>query len=262
VTARLSRVAFLRGDPAAAVTLATRAWDEASAAGATGSSLGWYAYLAGTVELGAGDPAGASTWFDRAVASWPDGYLEIAGRARAEAALGHVDDAIAGYRRAIAIAPQPDALIALGDLYALRGEQRFADEQYATIEAIARLGAAGEQVYNRQLALFLVNHDRGAADALRLAEEELAVRKDIYGYDAYAWALLANGRAADADAAMARALILGTKDAQLAYHAGVIAAAIGDATRARGYLTDALALDGALDPLSASHAADALAGLR
>ena len=184
-------------------------------------------------------------------------------RARAaEAALGRSDDAIATYQQAIAIAPQPDALAALGDLYALRGDARLAADQYATVEAIGHLAAINEQVYNRQLVLFSVNHDRDLSDALQLAQGELAVRKDAYGYDADAWALLANGRAIDADDAASKALAFGTRDALLLYHAGEIAHAVGDDARARDLLGQALAIRGALDPLSASRAQASMDALR
>jgi tetratricopeptide (TPR) repeat protein len=262
VTARLSRVAFLRGDTAAAGTLAKRAFDEASAAGQTGSGLGWYAYVAGTVAIAAGTPADALAWFEVALVAWPDSYLALAGEARAQAALGRTDAAIASYRQAITVAPQPDSLTFLGDLYALAGNTKLAANQYATVEAIAHLAAINQQVYNRQIVLFSVNHDRDVAAALALATQELAVRRDVYGFDAYAWALLANGRAADADAAMEHALSLGTRDALLWYHAGVIASAVGDTARAKTFLQEAVSLPGALDPLSASRASTALAGLR
>jgi tetratricopeptide (TPR) repeat protein len=262
VTARLSRVAFLRGDTAAASTLAKRAFDEATRDGQTGSSLGWYAYVAGTVAISAGASTDALGWFDKALAAWPDSYLALAGKARAEAGLGKTDLAIGTYRQAIAVAPQPDSLAFQGDLYALAGDTKLADDQYATVEVIAHLAAINQQVYNRQIVLFSVNHDRDLAAALTLATQELAVRKDIYGYDAYAWALLANGRAGDADAAMQHALALGTRDALLWYHAGVIAAAMGDTSRAKTFLQEAVSLPGALDPLAASRASAALAGLR
>jgi tetratricopeptide (TPR) repeat protein len=262
VTARLSRVAFLRGATAAAGTLAKRAFDEATAAGQTGSGLGWYAYVAGTVAIAAGTPADALAWFDRALVAWPDSYLALAGKARAQSALGNAEGAIASYEAAIAVAPQPDSVTFLGDLYALAGNAKGAANQYATVEAIAHLAAINQQVYNRQIVLFSVNHDRDLAAALALATQELTVRKDVYGYDAYAWALLANGRATDADAAMQHALGLGTRDALLWYHAGVIASAVGDTARAKTFLQEAVSLPGALDPLSASGASAALAGLR
>lgn len=261
VTARLSRLAFVKGDTASAVLLADRAWAEAAASSQTGPSLGWYAYLAGMTAISTGSPGAAATWFQQALAVWPDSFLAIAGKARAEAALGRTDDAIVTYQQAIAIAPQPDALTALGDLYALRGDAKLAAGQYATVEAIGHLAAINQQVYNRQLVLFSVNHERDLADALRLAQQELAVREDVYGYDAYAWALLANGRAEDADAAMSRALAFGTRDALLLYHAGEIARALGDTSKARELLGQALAIHGALDPLATSRAAASLASM-
>ena len=48
----------------------------------------------------------------------------------------------------------------------------------------------------------------------------------------------------------------------LEYHAGMIAAAVGDAARARTDLSEAISLDGALDPVAAQRASAALAGLR
>jgi tetratricopeptide (TPR) repeat protein len=262
VTARMARIAVLRGDTANAVALAEAAHASAQSDGETGPALSWYAYLAGTMSLSAGQPEDAAGWFDRAVNEWPTSYLALAARGRAAAALGDTDGAIDAYRAAIAVAPQPDALTALGDLLALRGDAEGAREQYATVEAIARLQPGeGGLVYNRQLALFLLDHDGDAAEALALAERELQVRKDVYGYDAYAWALLANGRAAEADAAMATALDTGTRDARVLFHAGVIAHALGDDTRARALLEEALGIRGALDPLSASRAATTLAAL-
>ena len=262
VTARQARIKFLRGDPAGAVGTASEAYAAAEAEGQTGPSLSWYAYLAGVLNLTSGEPETAAIWFDRALDAWPESHLALAGRARAAAALGDVDGAIAGYRAATAISPQPEALAALGDLLSLRGEAPQAADQYATVQAIARLQGAGGLVYNRQLTLFELNHDGDAVEALTLAERELEERKDIYGYDAYAWALLANGRAAEADAAIAKALALGTRDATLLYHAGSIALAMGDTTRGRELLGDALAIRGALDPLSAARATSALESVR
>ena len=64
------------------------------------------------------------------------------------------------------------------------------------------------------------------ARALRPPGFEQVARKDIYGYDALAWALLANGRADEARAQMAEALALGTRDAKLLYHAAMVQAGL------------------------------------
>jgi tetratricopeptide (TPR) repeat protein len=261
VTARLARLAFLQGDVDGAAQLADRAIGEAASNEDAGLANSWYSYLAGTIALATGKPADALADFDAALAQWPDSFLALAGRGRALAADGRTEEAIDSYQAAIAISPQPEALAALGDLYALRGDTADANKQYDTVEFMGQLAAVNAQVYNRALVLFWVNHERNATQALALAETELQTRKDIYGWDAYAWALLANGRAADADAAMQNALALGTNDALLSYHAGMIAAALGDTARARTLLQDALSLTGALDPYSANRASDTLATL-
>lgn len=262
ISARQARVAFLRGDTTGATSMADAAHAAAVAADIEGPSLSWYAYLAGTMHLAAGEPAVAATWFDRALGAWPRSFLALAGKARADAAMGDLDAAIVGYRAAIAVAPQPDALAALGDLLALRGDDRGAQQQYDTVVAIAQLQGSSGLVFNRQLVLFDVNHGRDVTTALSLAEKELAERRDVYGYDAEAWALLANGRAGDADAAMTKALALGTRDAMFLYHAGEIARAVGDTARARDLLEQALSIRGALDPLSAAKAQAALEAVR
>ncbi len=262
VTARLARVAYLTGDPAGAIAQAEGAHTAALAEGQDGPALSLYAYLAGTLTLAGGAPEAAADWFDRALEAWPQSHLALAGRARAAAALGDMDAAIAGYRASIAIAPQPEALTALGDLLALHGDIAGAEREYATVLAIADLQGADGLVYNRQQVLFAVNHDRDAAKALALAELELEERRDAYGFDALAWALLANGRAAEADAAIASALRTGIRDATILFHAGEIKAALGDAPAARELLADALAIRGALDPLAASRAEATLAGLQ
>ena len=83
---------------------------------------------------------------------------------------------------------------------------------------------------------------------------ELEVRKDVYGYDAYAWALFENHRYADARRAEDQALSAGTIDAKLLYHSGLIAKALGDTERAKADLVRALAVSPGFDALQARRA--------
>ena len=73
--------------------------------------------------------------------------------------------------------------------------------------------------------------------------EQLHLRKDIYGYDALAWALYKNDRVDEAAQAMTQAMKLGTQDAMLFYHAGTIYQGLDDLRQARGYLKQALNLN-------------------
>ena len=77
-----------------------------------------------------------------------------------------------------------------------------------------------------------------------------------------AWALYKNGRAREAQAAMAEALRLGTPDARLFFHAGMIHRALGDHDRAREALSRALRLNPRFHLLHAQVATSVLAELQ
>ncbi len=147
---------------------------------------------------------------------------------------------------------------ALGDLYQLAGREKESAAQTALVEKIGHLSAANGALYNRQLALFYADHDIKADEAYANAVKEYEVRRDIYGADALAWTALKAGRINEAQAAIKEALRLGTRDAKLFYHAGMIARAAGDRAAARDYLKRALALNPRFDPLQSEIALKAL----
>lgn len=262
---RVSRLAFIEGRTVDAVTASRAAVALAIDEGASGGALAWYRYQLGALLLATGDRGGAGEAFATALRDDPRSHLALAGRARIAAAGGSLDSAIADLDAATSTIPLPESLARRADLLELRGRPgdaaRAADDR-ATVLAIAQLSGAGSGVYDRTLSLYLATTGIDPQRALRLAEAEIAVRRDVYGYDALGWALLANGRAADADAALTVALGVGTRDASILYHAGMAAAAVGDAPRARGLLEDALALDPTFDPVAVARAQHALAGLR
>ena len=80
-------------------------------------------------------------------------------------------------------------------------------------------------------------------EALDLALTELDSRKDIYGYDAAAWAQYKNGNFKEAQTLMQEALKFDTRDARLYYHAGMIEHALGNDQAARSLLEEALAIN-------------------
>lgn len=261
VEARVARLAFLAGDDHAR-DFAAAAQADAERQGAFGPGLAWYAHLRGQIAFDSGDYTSAAEHERAAVAIAPDYHVARAGLARALAALGDVDGAIVEYRRAIDIVPQPDYLAALGDLLALRGDASGAEKAYATVEAIATLAPLDRRLYDRQLALFSLDHDRDLAGALEIARSSEALRPDVYGEDILAWALFKNGRLAEARAASDRARALGTHDARFLYHAGMISIALGERERGRGEIAAALGRSPMFDPLQAARASAALEALR
>ncbi|HET7077993.1 MAG TPA: tetratricopeptide repeat protein [Chloroflexia bacterium] len=258
VESRLSRLAWLQGHPDQAIALMQQATAEAQDLALTGESAAWYQFQLGELYFQTGNPDRAAGYYSQALDLFPNYYLALAGLGKARAAQERYPEAIGYYQQAVAIIPQPDFLAALGDLYTLTGEPAKAQQQYDTVEFIGKLAAINKVIYNRQLALFYANHDRKLDEALALTTQELAARKDIYGYDAQAWALYKRGQYQEAQAAMQQAMKLGTQDALLDYHAGMIAKSLGDTAQARLLLSRALARNPHFDLLQARVARAAL----
>jgi tetratricopeptide (TPR) repeat protein len=251
VLVRRARFSFLHGDTAGAERFASEAERAATSEGAFGPKHAFYFIFHGKLELDLGHYDQAAALYERAVRIAPDYYVALSGLASTRAAQGRLKDAIRTYRRAVAIVPEPISLAALGDLYTLSGKSQLAERQYGTVETIATLANLNRRLYDRQLALFYADHDRQTDEAVRIAEASLETRKDVFGYDAYAWALYRAGRYTEARLASDRALSLGTPDPKLWYHAGMISAALGDGTRARDELERTLDQSPQFDPLQA-----------
>ena len=117
----------------------------------------------------------------------------------------------------------PSYLLARALEKAGKGEE--AARAYASFESAARSKMEEPANWNRDLVLYLVDHARKPAEALRVAEIEMARRKDVYTLDAYAWALHANGKTEAAQAAVAKIMAVGIRDAGILDHARQIAPA-------------------------------------
>jgi tetratricopeptide (TPR) repeat protein len=149
-------------------------------------------------------------------------------------------DAVELYQKAIAVIPLPDYVAALGDLHVRMGRPDAAARQYELVEYSGRLNDLNRTLYNRELAYFYADHDRQLDRALELARKELEVRRDVYAYDVLAWALYKNGELGEARAAIGKALQLGTRDARLFFHAGMIHLGLGERDAGKAYLRRAL----------------------
>ena len=113
-------------------------------------------------------------------------------------------------------------------------------------------------VFDREIALFLADHQRDVHRAVEIAERDLRNRQDIYAYDVLAWARYQANDLSGAAEATKQALILGTQDPLLIYHAGMIAAASGDVERARRLLHKSLVINPSFDVPQAPQAAETL----
>ncbi|HXG86299.1 MAG TPA: tetratricopeptide repeat protein, partial [Pyrinomonadaceae bacterium] len=89
-------------------------------------------------------------------------------------------------------------------------------------------------------------------------KREREIRSDIYTSDVLAWCLYKKGNFAEAKKAIDEALRLGTRDARINYHAGMIEQALGNRRDAVKYLQLALEINPLFDILQADVAKQTL----
>jgi tetratricopeptide (TPR) repeat protein len=260
--ARLANLAELKGDSDLALQLMRRAAAETLHAGGTKENTAWYLLRVGDIHFNRGEIRDAGEFYEASLRVFQDYHLAYAGLGKVRAAEENFPEAILYYQKAVNIVPQPEFLAALGDLYMITDQPKQAAVQYETVEYIGKLAALNEQVYNRQLANFYSDHGLNVEEALHLALTELKARKDIYGYDAAAWAYYKSGKFELAQKMMDQALALGTQDARLFYHAGMIAHALHKDQEARHYLELALTINPHFSILFAEQAQELLQSLK
>jgi tetratricopeptide (TPR) repeat protein len=243
VLSRESHLEELGGNIDRAVELMKQAEALSAATPISTEALAFYRLRLGNLYFNAGRYDDAEHWLREALNGFPDYYPALAGLGNVSAARGDYQQAIGYYERSVAIVPQPVVLAALGDTYARIGDDKAAQKQYATVEFIGKLAEINKVLYNRELALFYADHRMKTSTAVELATAELDRRKDVYGYDTLAWALYRDGRPTDAAPYARQALALGTRDAKLLFHAGLIDQANGEGARAKDELKRALDLN-------------------
>lgn len=191
----------------------------------------------------------------------PNNRHVLAAMGRIKTARKDYPAAIALYKKALAVAPDHNALVALGDLYGLIGDKPAAEKQYALVEEFHRkIHAGGVPHSDMQLAQFYADHDRSLVEAMRMAEGR-KTSNNVFEADTLAWCYYKNNQYAAAKSAIARALRWHTPDAKILFHAGMIYAKLGERGTAQRYLNQALSLNPNFSPLDSPVAARTLRSL-
>jgi tetratricopeptide (TPR) repeat protein len=259
---RISYLKLLHGDDAAAVSLMQQAVQLALHTHMPSENIAWTYYQLGEDFYHCGDLDNAAKSYSEALLYYPGYYRGLGGLAKVRISQQRYNEGIALYQQAIATIPLIEYVAALADVYQTLGRQQDFDKQYKLLEFIGYLSALNERTYNRELAGFYADHNLKLPQALELAKKELDNRNDVYTRDIYAWCLYKNGKLQDASKAVDSALSLGTKDALMLYHAGIIYRDLGDTRRAEDALRSALAINPQFHPLYSKVAAQTLQGLR
>jgi predicted Zn-dependent protease len=179
----------------------------------------WFHLRVGDLALRYGRLRESKAALEAGLAESPDDHRLLATRARLAAERGDWRGAITYGDRALAVAFDPATLGLLADAYLARGDTAAAadHERVMDVALVAQTGP-----FHRAWSLHLLDRGRHVPQVLARAEAELRTRRDVYGWDVYAWALFKAGRHAEAAAAMDSARALGTRDPLLERHARAI----------------------------------------
>jgi tetratricopeptide (TPR) repeat protein len=257
--ARVSYLRELHGDIPGAIDAMQRA---AAAGAGRAENLAWTQAQLGNLYLGSGDLTGAERSYNASLDTM-DGYVYgIASLGKVAAALGDEPLAIDLLTDAVQRMPLPEFVIALGEIYQAAGQPEQAAEQFALVQAMIGLYSANGVDTDIELALFLADHGSNPAEAVEKATAGYVRRPSVKSADVLAWSLYQAGDLDGAWTYSQRALHLGTQDATMLFHAGMIANARGDSQAASTYLTLALALNPHFSPIYAPIAQSTLASLR
>lgn len=187
------------------------------------ATIAWLRLRLAGIALRAGRLATADSDLKAGLAVAPDDHRLLGAQAQLALKRGRFRMAIGSGEQSLATTLDPTTLAVLSDAWAALGDTVQAKMYEQTMRTVA-LSQPGPP--HRAWSLFLLDHGREVPQVLRRVRADLRVRKDIYGYDVYAWALHKSGRHREAWTAMQRALALGTRDPQLERHAAAIRRAL------------------------------------
>ncbi len=253
-----SRISYLRelhGDTAGAIAAMERA---VSSGVPTAEGALWARVQLGNLYFNSGDLAQAEQTYRHTLFFDPNYIYAQAALGRVAAARGRYDEAISLYQPIVQRLPLPEFVIQLGELYEVTGGIEQAEQQYELVRAIQQLNAASGVDVDLELALFDADRGMNPMAALEKARAAYSRRPHIYAADVLAWTLYLNGRYDEPWIYSQEALRLGTQDALLHYHAGIIAQALGEETAARQHLQQALEINPYFSIMYAPQAREAL----
>ena len=241
--ASYARVAYARellGDVTGART-ALRLAVEAGAA--VPEHAAWSLVQLGNLEFGAGRLAAASRIYRDALRRLPGYAYADAGLARVEAANGRLAAAIARLQAVVDRVPLPEFAARLADLYEAAGRRGEAARTEGLVRTIERVLAANGVRTELETALFDLDRGVRLRDALARARDYVSRSPSLQAEDVLAWALVRNGRCAEAVVHSRRALRLGTRDALMWFHRGAAERCLGRSGAARESFREALAIN-------------------
>jgi tetratricopeptide (TPR) repeat protein len=218
-----TRAAYLRelfGDVEGAIELMSKAYERTNPLDV--EDRAWMLTQLAHLELVAGRTGNADRLLQEALRLFPEYHYALAGLAKVRTAQNRHAEAVELLQRRYAAAPHPENQYALAEALERAGRRREASAAFAEFEARALQESRSWDNANRELIFYYANHAVRPAEALRIAELEIARRRDVHTLDAHAWALYVSGRQREAREQMDRVLAVGIKDPEVLARAAVI----------------------------------------
>lgn len=214
----------------------------------------WYHFRSAQLAFEAGDFTSAAQEFETSLSIFPDNALALMWQAKMYRAQQNWPKALEAATRSADLYPLPQALGYKADAERALGDTAAAVQTDALIGAEQRLFNV-QGVNDRLLANYYAQRREHLDVALRAANADRQKRGDeIYADDTLGWTLAALGRWDAARRYTERAVAYGTQDAELQYHAAVVALHTGHVDEAKRRLALALAENPQFDPFEAPDA--------
>jgi tetratricopeptide (TPR) repeat protein len=221
--AGLTRAAYLRelhGDLSGAIELMQMAYD--ATAFSESEDRAWLLTQLSHLHLVSGDLEKAETYAQGALGVFPDYHYALGAVGQIRMAQQRYREAAALFQKRYVAARHAENLFAVGEALEKSGRHSEAETVFVEFKQQALKESALADNANHELIAYYTDYAHEPAQALRLAEQELARRHDVFTLDTYAWALEVSGDHVRAHAEMQKALAVGVKDPKLLRHAEII----------------------------------------
>jgi tetratricopeptide (TPR) repeat protein len=183
----------------------------------------WIANQIASILIDSGQAEQAAQVLQQAADVFPNYPCTLENLARVGIAQNRPAEAVQLLLQASALDHDPHILFQLATAQLAAGESQQARATFDEFNKLANDPDRVTEESMRDLILMLAQKPATAPDALKLAQAEVKSRQDVWTLDAYAWALYANAKYDEADAAVQKAIAVGIQSAQIFDHAGRIA---------------------------------------
>lgn len=168
-----------------------------------------------------------------ALALIPDYPHALGQLARIRLSQGRYAEAVTLELRRAQLVSHPENNFALARAFTAAGRQKDASLAFAEFEREALKRTHEADNANRELVYYYIDYARKPAQALTIATREIARRRDVHTLEAYAWALYANSKRAEARQELTKAMAGGICNVGILQRARTIAARPGERDFAR-----------------------------